>query len=223
MRRRDLIALAAGATVLRPLAGRTQTAKVAKIGYVGAGSIASAGHHARAFEQGLRDLGYVPGQNIVIEYRWADGKLERLPGFVTDLIGLGIDAMISSATPALWAAKERTGTIPLIMAGVTDAVGSGLVASLARPGGNITGLTHRGACPRSRCCQAVALESPARPLARAARSRGHQHLGAPPGADDASRTAGQALGAAGASRRGHRGRHGRGRGRRKQIVGGWVA
>lgn len=95
-----------------------------------------------AFAQGLRELGYVDGQNIVIEYRWADGKLERLPGFVAELIRARVDVIVSSATPAIRFAKEQTTTIPIVMAGVTDPVGVGFVASLARPGGNITGLTH---------------------------------------------------------------------------------
>ena len=107
-----------------------------------AGSQATAGHHATAFVQGLRELGYVDGQNIVIEYRWADGKLESLPGFVADFVRLKVDVIVSSATPAIRSAKEQTSSIPIIMAGVTDPVGSGFVASLAKPGGNITGLTH---------------------------------------------------------------------------------
>ena len=117
-------------------------ATVPRIGYVGAGSPATAGHHVQAFVQGLRKLGYVEGQNIVIEYRWAEGKLERLPALVADLVRLRVDVMVSSATPAIQAAKEQTSTIPIVMAGITDPVGLGLVAGLARPGGNITGLTH---------------------------------------------------------------------------------
>ena len=92
--------------------------------------------------QGLRGLGYVEGENIVIEYRWADGKLERLPGFVADVVHAKVDVIVSSATPAMRFAKEQTSTIPIVMAGVTDPVGVGFVTSLARPGGNITGLTH---------------------------------------------------------------------------------
>lgn len=82
------------------------------------------------------------GQNIVIEYRWAEGKLERLPGFVAEFVQAKVEVIISSATPAIRVAKEQTSTIPIVMAGGTDPVGVGLVASLARPGGNITGLTH---------------------------------------------------------------------------------
>ena len=119
-----------------------QPKKVPRIGYVGAGSPSTAGHHAQAFVQGLVELGYVDSQNIVIEYRWAEGKLERLPGFVADLIKAKVDVIVFSATPAIRVAKEQTSTIPIVMAGVTDPVGVGFVASLARPGGNITGLTH---------------------------------------------------------------------------------
>ena len=119
-----------------------QPKKVPRIGYVDAGSPATTGHRAQAFVQGLRDLGYVEGESIVIEYRWADGKLDRLPGFVVDLVHAKVDVIVSSATPAIRFAKEQTSTIPIIMAGVTDPVGNGFVSSLAHPGGNITGLTH---------------------------------------------------------------------------------
>jgi putative tryptophan/tyrosine transport system substrate-binding protein len=126
-----------------PLASNAQPpTKVPRVGYVGAGSTATAGHHARAFVEGLRQHGYVEGQNVAIEYRWAEGKLERLPALVADLVHLNVDVMVSSATPAIRVAQEQTSTIPIVMAGVTDPVGAGFVASLAQPGGNITGLTH---------------------------------------------------------------------------------
>jgi putative tryptophan/tyrosine transport system substrate-binding protein len=126
-----------------PLAGNAQPpARVPRVGYVGAGSTATAGHHARAFAEALRQHGYVEGQNIAIEYRWAEGKLERLPALVADLVRLRVDVIVSSATPAIRAAKEQTKTIPIVMAGVTHPVGAGFIASLAQPGGNITGLTH---------------------------------------------------------------------------------
>ena len=121
---------------------QAQQPKVPRIGYVDAGSPATTGHRAQAFMQGLRERGYVDGRNIVIEYRWADGKLDRLPGLVADLVHIKVDVIVSSATPAIRFAKQQTSTIPIVMAGVTDPVGVGFVASLARPGGNITGLTH---------------------------------------------------------------------------------
>jgi putative tryptophan/tyrosine transport system substrate-binding protein len=115
-----------------------QSSRIPRIGYVDAGSPATTGHRAQAFARGLRELGYVDGQNIAIDYRWADGKLERLPGFVAELV----QAKVSSATPAIRIAKEQTTTIPIVMAGVTAPVENGFVASLAHPGGNVTGLTH---------------------------------------------------------------------------------
>jgi putative ABC transport system substrate-binding protein len=124
------------------IAEAQQPKKVPLIGYVDAGSPASTGHRAQAFVQGLKALGYVEGQNVTIEYRWAEGKLERLAAFVEEFVRLRVDVIVSSATPAIRIAKEKTGTIPIVMAGVTDPVGSGFATSLARPGGNITGLTH---------------------------------------------------------------------------------
>ena len=119
-----------------------QPKKVSHVGYLAGGSPATAGHHAQAFVQGLRELGYLEGQNIVLEYRWAEGKVERLPGLVADLVHAKVDVIVSSAAPAIRFAKEQTITIPIVMAGVIDPVRAGFVASLARPGGNITGLTH---------------------------------------------------------------------------------
>src|SRR5712691_1197287 len=94
-----------------------------------------------AFRQGLRDLGYVEGQNIAIEYRFADGRLGRLPELAAELVRLKVDVIVTPGTPASMAAKKATSTIPIVFAGVADAVGAGLVATLARPGGNVTGLT----------------------------------------------------------------------------------
>ena len=94
-----------------------------------------------AFKQGLRELGYVQGQNIAFDERWAEGKLERLPVLAAELVGVGVDVIVTRQTPPTQAAKQATRTIPIVMALVTDPVASGLVASLARPGGNITGLS----------------------------------------------------------------------------------
>jgi putative tryptophan/tyrosine transport system substrate-binding protein len=141
---KEIISIVLGATfvALGVPTEAQQPKKVLRIGYVDAGSPATTGHRAQAFVQGLRDLGYVEDQNIVIEYRWAEGRLHRLPGFVAELVHAKVDVIVSSATPAIRAAKEQTSTIPIVMAGVTDPVGVGFVASLAHPGGNITGLTH---------------------------------------------------------------------------------
>ena len=97
-----------------------------------------------AFRQGLRERGYVEGQNIVIEYRAADGKIERFPGLATELIRLKVDLIVAGNTPAARAVQQATTTIPLVVAAMGDPVGDGLVASLARPGGNITGSTFLG-------------------------------------------------------------------------------
>ena len=94
-----------------------------------------------AFRQGLRELGYVEGKNISIEYRFAEGKLDRLPALAAELVRLKVDLIITSGPPVTRAAKEATNTIPIVMANEADPVGSGVIVSLARPGGNVTGLS----------------------------------------------------------------------------------
>jgi len=125
-----------------PLAAEAQqTAKVYRIGFFGPSAASAYASEIAALRQGLRDLGYVEGQNIVIEYRWADGKVDRLPDLAAELVRLKVDVIVAGATGSLRAAKEATKTIPIVMAGSSDPLGAGLVASLARPGGNITGVT----------------------------------------------------------------------------------
>jgi putative ABC transport system substrate-binding protein len=102
--------------------------------------VAPRAHLFEAFRQGLRDLGYTEGQNIAIELRSAEGQFEKLPELAAELVRLPVDVIVTATTPASLAAKQATTTIPIVMAVVVDAVGSGLVASLSRPGGNITGL-----------------------------------------------------------------------------------
>ena len=118
-----------------------QAGKVYRIGFLGGGSSSASAHLVDALRQGLRERGWVEGQNLVIEFRSPEGKLERLPDLAADLIRLKVDVIVSSLSPAIRAAKQQTSTIPIVMAGVNDAVGAGFVASLARPGGNVTGLS----------------------------------------------------------------------------------
>jgi putative tryptophan/tyrosine transport system substrate-binding protein len=126
-----------------PHAEAQPAVKIARIGYLAADMSANP-HFPEAFRQGLRDHGYVEGQNVVIEYRSADGHLERLPKLAAELVRLRIDVLVSEGTPPSLAAKQATETIPIVFGASADAVGSGLVASLARPGGNITGLSFLG-------------------------------------------------------------------------------
>ena len=124
-----------------PLAAEAQQAgKVYRIGFLGNSTAALETNLVGPFREGLRDLGYVEGQTVVIVYRWAEGKYERLPALVADLIGSKVDVIVAAGTPAAEAVKKATSSIPLVMVAVGDPVATGLVASLARPGGNLTGL-----------------------------------------------------------------------------------
>jgi putative ABC transport system substrate-binding protein len=147
IRRREFITLLGGAATW-PVAARAQqpAAKTARIGLLATGALDSADMKSilDAFRQGLRERGYVEGQNIVIEYRAADGKIERFPELATELVRLNLDLIVAGNTPAARAAKEATITIPIVVPVMGDPVGDGLVASLARPGGNITGMTFLG-------------------------------------------------------------------------------
>jgi putative tryptophan/tyrosine transport system substrate-binding protein len=135
------VVLAASLT-LAPLTAQAQAGKVYQIGFLGAQSHSAHSKAVEALRAGLRDLGYVEGRNIAIEYRWAEGKYDRLPTLVAELVALRVDVIVThGGTPPALAAKRGTTTIPIVTTGVGDAVGAGLVASLARPGGNITGLT----------------------------------------------------------------------------------
>jgi putative ABC transport system substrate-binding protein len=144
MDRRAFIGTMAGGLIAAPLAAEAQPArKVPRIGFLVAAS-ASDSAYARlieAFRQGLRDLGYVEGRNIVIEYRYADGKSERLPALAAELARLKVAVIVSHGTPGPLAAKQATSAIPIVMTSAGDPVASGLVSSLARPGGNVTGLS----------------------------------------------------------------------------------
>ena len=117
-----------------------QSNKVIRIGFLGGASLANLSARIEAFSQGLRELGYIEEENIVIEYRWAEGKVDRLPALAAELVSLKIDVIVTAGGTSTRAAKEATSTIPIVMFQDNDPVGNGFVASLARPGGNITGL-----------------------------------------------------------------------------------
>jgi len=119
-----------------------QTEKVYRIGYLGPSSATAVSRFTEAFRRGLRERGWVEGQNIVIEYRFAEGQYDRLPGLAAELARLKVDVIVAIPTPAAVAAKNATATIPIVMTNVGDPVGLGLIASLARPGWNVTGLSY---------------------------------------------------------------------------------
>jgi putative ABC transport system substrate-binding protein len=141
MDRRVFIGTMAGGLLAAPPAAEAQqAAKIARIGYL-TGSLATGPHLPEAFRQGLRDLGYIEGRNVVIEYRDAEGKLERLPALAAELVALKVDVIVAPGTLHALAAKQATRTLPIVFGAVADPVASGLVTSLARPGGNVTGLS----------------------------------------------------------------------------------
>ena len=118
-----------------------QPKKVPRVGFLVPGSPSSYSDRIEAFQQGLREVGHLEGQNIIIEYRYTEGKSDRLPVLASELVRLKVDVIVTGTTPAIQAVKNTTSTIPIVMAEVADPVAVGLVASLGRPGGNITGLT----------------------------------------------------------------------------------
>jgi putative ABC transport system substrate-binding protein len=130
-----------GAMLAAPLAAEAQRSPVPRIGYLGNSSPSLEPDLVDAFRQGLREYGYTEGQNISIEYRWAEGRYERFPALVADLVRLKVDVIVTAGTPGTLAAKKATKTIPIVIAVAGDAVGAGLVESLPRPGGNVTGST----------------------------------------------------------------------------------
>jgi putative ABC transport system substrate-binding protein len=140
-RKITVLALSTLLYALSASAQAQQLTKIPRIGYLGGNSPSSNPDRIEPFRQGLRELGYVEGKNIVIEWRHHEGKLDRLPALAAELVRLKVDIIITVGPPAARAAKEATSTIPIVMMQVGDPVGSGFVASLARPGGNITGLS----------------------------------------------------------------------------------
>jgi putative tryptophan/tyrosine transport system substrate-binding protein len=141
--RREFIGTLAGGLLAAPRASEAQqAAKVARIGILGGSAAATP--LREAFLQGLRELGYVEGRTVVIEYRFDEEKLERLPALAAELVALKVDVIVTGSTPAALAAKQATKTLPIVFAAVADPVADGLVTSLAQPGGNVTGLSPLG-------------------------------------------------------------------------------
>jgi putative ABC transport system substrate-binding protein len=145
MERRKFMAAMASGFLATPLAAEAQqAAKIARIGWLSP-NLAANPHMNEAFRQGLRDLAYVEGRNVVIEYRDAEGKRERFPALAAELVALKVDVIfVGGGTQAALAAKQATRTVPIVFAAIGDPVASGLVTSLARPGGNVTGLSGFG-------------------------------------------------------------------------------
>ncbi|MEY9599023.1 hypothetical protein ABIF74_003715 [Bradyrhizobium japonicum] len=174
MKRRNFVALL-GATVVMPLAAHAQQPAVPRVGYVWGGVRGTDLYYQTGFRQGLADLGYVVGRNLLLEERYADGEPERVPALIAELLTLNVDVLVTPGTPISQAAQRATSTVPIVcMSG--DPVRAGLVASLARPGGNITGLSQLSGeygvkwvellkeaarkCTVSQCCGILTIRRP---------------------------------------------------------------
>jgi putative ABC transport system substrate-binding protein len=141
MRRRDCITFLVGAAVARPLAVRAQQAAVPVIGFLGGTTFSGASQWVAAFVQRLRELGWIEGRTVAIEYRWAEGRADRAAEITAEFVRLKVDVIVTYGTPTAIAAKQGAASIPIVVALLGDPVASGLVASLLRPGGNLTGLS----------------------------------------------------------------------------------
>jgi putative tryptophan/tyrosine transport system substrate-binding protein len=176
--RRQFITLLGGAAVAWPLAARAQQpGKMARIGFLGSATAAGSAKSVEAFRAGLRDFGHVESRNIVIEFRWAEGKYDRLNDLVAELIRLNVDVIVTHGTPGTRTAKQATTTIPIVMAISGDAIATGIVTSLARPEANLTGSTFflpelnakrlellKEACPQ--VARVAALSNPNNPVSK---------------------------------------------------------
>jgi putative ABC transport system substrate-binding protein len=141
--RRTFLAGTGVVLLAAPLAAEGQQAgKVYRVGYLQVSTRERLAPQTKAFEEGLRDLGYRVGQNVIIEYRFAETKLDRLPELAAELVRLNVDVIVTGVNSSTIVAKQATTTIPIVMANGNDPVGAGLIASLGRPGGNITGMTQ---------------------------------------------------------------------------------
>jgi putative ABC transport system substrate-binding protein len=143
MQRREFINLLGASVAASPLAAEAQQAKVLTIGYLGPTTPAVESQRLSAFVRRLRELNWIEGRNLAIEYRWAEGRPERFSEIASELVRLKVDVIVTFGVPPTIAAKQATSDIPIVIAATGDPVGSGLVASLARPGGNVTGLSSQ--------------------------------------------------------------------------------
>src|SRR5262249_41618072 len=144
MRRREFIALLGSGAAAWPLVARAQqSGKLPTIGFMGQTTRSAAGEWTAAFVQRLRELGWIDGRNLAIEYRWGEGRNERVVEIAAEFVRLQVDVIVTSGTSQVLAAKQATSVIPIVFATAGDPVGTGLVPSLARPGGNVTGLSNQ--------------------------------------------------------------------------------
>ena len=139
MRRRKFVALFGSVVAAWPFAARAQQKAMPVIGVLNTGSLSPSSPFMDAFRQGLSEAGYVEGQNLAIEYRWAEGHYDQLPALAANLVDRKVDLIMASSPPSALAAKSATSTIPIVFRSGADPVGDGLIASLAHPGGNLTG------------------------------------------------------------------------------------
>jgi ABC-type uncharacterized transport system substrate-binding protein len=141
--RRKFLATLGGAAAAWPLATHAQQAKLPTIGFLGAGTPSSYGPWVAAFDKRLREHGWIEGRNVAMAYRWAEGRNERYTEIATEFARLKVDVIVTTGTAAVIAAKQATAVIPIVFSSAGDPVATGLVASLARPGGNVTGLSNQ--------------------------------------------------------------------------------